>query len=122
MAVLLVRIDHPPGGEQLAVRGYAVERTDEGWDEDLRAESLLPRDQEIFTVARSSVLSDGDPDVTPGVVGAGLWRMVLDGEVGEWWRASTRGAPPRTVRTILDVRADELVPVPWELMADEGRR
>jgi hypothetical protein len=119
--LLLLRIDHPPGGQQLAVRGFTVDRASGDWYEEQQVESLLPREQALFDLARKAVLSTGDPEMTAQDAGVALWNLVAQGDVGQWWQATTKGAGAATVRTVLDVRPAELRSVPWELMAPEGR-
>jgi hypothetical protein len=121
MSVLLVRLSHAPGGEQLAVRGFSVDRTDGGWQETQEAECLLPREQEIFELARESVLSTGDPSMTARDAGIGLWDLIAEAPVGTWWKNKTSAAGAGTVRTVLDVVPDDLQTVPWELMRPRGR-
>ena len=121
MTILLVRIDHPPGGEHLAIRGFSVDRANGDWTEELRAETLLPREQPLFDRARQAVLTTGDPQLPAPDAGLALWNLIADGDVGRWWREAAQAMDPATTRTVLDVRVPDLQSVPWELMAADGR-
>jgi hypothetical protein len=115
--MLLIRIDHPQGGEQLAVRGYRVQAADADWSQELCCEKLYPREQPILDHARAAVLAVGDPEMTATEAGLGLWDQLLGEEVHEWWQSEVDQAPRgQLVRTILDVRPPELRSVPWELL------
>jgi hypothetical protein len=115
--MLLIRVDHPPGGEQLAVRGYRVQACGADWSQEVCCEKLYPREQPILAHARAAVLAVGDPEMSATEVGHSLWDVLLGEEVHEWWRSEVAQAPPgQLVRTILDVRPPELRSVPWELL------
>jgi len=116
MTLLLIRVDHQPGGEHLAIRGLVVDQSDGSWSETSCAERLLSRDEPVLREARDVVLSTGGPAMAPAAVGRRLWDLVTGGKVGTWWQAEVAAASD-TVRTVLDVRAPELRSVPWELMA-----
>ena len=121
MTILLVRIDHPPGGEHLAIRGFSGRSRERGLDRGLRAETLLPREQPLFDRARQAVLTTGDPQLPAPDAGLALWNLIADGDVGRWWREAAQAMDPATTRTVLDVRVPDLQSVPWELMAADGR-
>lgn len=116
MTLLLLRIDHALGGEQLAVRAFTVCADDGSWSEEMVQESLHPREQLIVERARAAVLTAGDPGVSATEAGRGLWDLLLGGDIHKWWQAEVaRAGGP--VRTILDVRVEELRSAPWELLA-----
>jgi hypothetical protein len=114
--MLLIRVDHPPGGEQLAVRGFRVHAQEGSWSETMCCETLYPREQPILDQARAAVLAAGDPEMSATKAGHGLWNLLLGEEVHDWWQHEVGQAPGQVVRTILDVRPPELQSVPWELL------
>ena len=121
MSLLLIRIDLVTGGEEFAVYGYTV--GDDGGGSEIRhAEDVLVRDPATFQQVRDAVLSVGDAELSTGAAGTILWNFLMGGNVGRWWLETTEGSPPDVeLRTLLDVRADDLKPMPWELMAPPGR-
>lgn len=128
MSTLLIRVEHPPPGERLVVRGYRVQHGDLGWHEDLGAEKELPRElppldgqrepQAFEEVARQTVMSAGSAALRREV-GRQLWRLIAEGAVGAWWAQEVEAAGVSQVRTILDVRPPELKSLPWELMTPD---
>jgi hypothetical protein len=129
MHTLLIRIEHPPTGERLVVRGYHVRHGDLGWYEDFGAEKELPRNlptvtangrtQQFEDAAREAMLSAGDPLLPTREVGRRLWSLISDGAVGAWWSQQIEDAGDAGARTILDVRPPELKCLPWELMTSD---
>src|SRR5215475_3443556 len=117
--MLLIRIDHPPGGDQLAVRGFTVQAAGGDWLEEMCCETPFAREQPILEHARAAVLAAGDPQMSATKAGQGLWNL-LGEEVHEWWQQEVAQAGGQLVRTILDVRPPELRSVPWELLIREN--
>jgi CHAT domain/AAA ATPase domain len=70
------------------------------------------------------MLARGDPDFAPDQVGRYLWRLLAATRVGVWWAQVEDAAADGDVRTVLDVRAQALRQLPWELLTCEpdGRR
>ena len=114
MTLLLIRVDHPPGGELLAIRGLVVDQSNGSWSERMCVERFLERDQAVLAEAGQVVLSVGGARAAD--VGRRLWDLVMGGPVGDWWQTTVTAAND-VVRTVLDVRASDLETVPWELMS-----
>jgi CHAT domain len=115
--MLLIRVDHPPGGDQLAVRAFTVEAEGGSWSEHLGCEKLYPRDQRVLEQARAAALATGDPELSASQAGRKLWDLLLADTVHGWWRTEVERSDDAVVRTVLDVRAAELRGVPWELLS-----
>lgn len=105
-------------------------------DEQISNEPLgtLPRPLPPFAgggeqTEANRLLSDtmtahGDTDIRPAQIGRYLWDLLANTSAIEWWRTVAEvgnGAPPYTM---LDVRAPDLRPLPWELMtrSPDGHR
>lgn len=125
MTTLMIRLDYPPPGDQLVVRGFTIQYGDHGWHEDTGPVKEIPRglplvttplgDQRLEDVARSILDTPGPAVLSPAEVGRALWRVITDGEVGNWWTNQIVGAH-KPVRTILDIQHPDLRSLPWELM------
>lgn len=127
MTTLMIRLDYPPPGDHLVVRGFTIQHGDRGWHEDIGPVKEMPRglplvatevsDQRVRLedVAGAILRSPGSPVMSPSDVGRALWRVINDGAVGTWWteQIATAQAP---VRTILDIQHPDLRSLPWELM------
>lgn len=131
MPSLMIRLEYPPPGEQLVIRGFQISHGDLGWHEDVGPTKELPRDLPLVTakgaersledLARAALLSTAGPPMLPTEVGRQLWRLISEGPVGAWWADEVKAAGGAPVRTILDVRPPELRELPWELMTpDKG--
>jgi hypothetical protein len=124
---VIVRIEEPPSeGGDFTVRGLSVPSPGAGEVEQAvgRIPATLPaiagNGQQLDTPAaiHDMLVTNGDPQVSPDQVGRYLWRLLAETPVGAWWQR-TVDATPDTVRTLLDVQAAALRPLPWELLTRE---
>jgi CHAT domain len=79
---------------------------------------------EASRVLSDAMIAHADADVRPADIGRYLWDLLASTSAIEWWRTIAKvgnGAPPDTM---LDVRAPDLRPLPWELMtrSPDGHR
>ncbi len=133
MQTLIIRIEKPPaGGGPFPVRGLSVGPADPGEVE--HAVDHLPwplpqldagqPDRDAVADIQQVMLARGDPEFAPDQVGKYLWRLLAATRVGAWWAQAEDAAADGHVRTVLDVRAEALRQLPWELLTCEpdGRR
>jgi hypothetical protein len=128
MTTLMIRLEHPPPGDRLAIRGFEVERDEDGtWHENARAVKEVARElPEVETrrlgslplaeAVRRAMEAGSDPALAV-TVGEQLWKLIFDGPVGAWWTGMIEAAGDVPVRTILDIEPTELRALPWELMS-----
>jgi hypothetical protein len=132
MPTLMIRLEYPPPGDQLTIRGFRIRHGDLGWHEDVGPVKEVARelpnvttrmgDRPLEDLARSSLLTSGEPILPAIEVGRQLWNLIADGPVGTWWAEQVAAAGDNSVRTILDIRPPELRELPWELMSPNRGR
>ncbi len=125
MQTIVIRIEEstPDGG--YPVRGLRLSTDDEQPSNEslgalpcpLPPVSVGGRQFDAARALSDTMIAHGDTDLRPADAGRYLWKLLADTAAVEWWRTAVQAGTGPPAHTMLDVRAPDLRPLPWELMA-----
>lgn len=120
--IRIIVADDPSGGFSVSVledegAGGAAQVTEGHIEDPPPTLPTLPPDRAVLDVLQQLLTVEGDPPVPYVDAAHYLFGLLAVGDVRAWVERSAHD-PPGTRRTLLDVRADRLRRLPWEMMTD----